>query len=240
MMAISAELIKALMSGEVGINDPYNQNPFFRQDKINQVALDKALEEDLIRKKQLAMTGLFAGDSGDSGVPAIDPAVMAALEAENSSARGERNKAMMDYMVQGYSDRPVSFALGLTDSLGGVTPGRVAQMANIYDRTPSFLQSLLSPDYGNAAGFMGQNDSIFGGYTSGGFAPMGAQQSAALAAQDLGLFDNAADRAAWYAEADSGTSRDSGTNNSGGGWTSGGSVTDSGTGDDPSEGGYWG
>jgi len=234
-MAISAELIKALMSGEVGINDPYNQNPFFRQDEINQATLDKALEEDLIRKKQLEMTGLFVGDSGDSGTPAIDPAVMAALEAENSSARGERNKAMMDYMVRGYSERPVSFALGLTDSMGGVTPGRVAQMANIYDRTPSFLQGLLSPDYGNAAGFMGQNDSIFGGYTSGGFAPMGAQQSAALAAQDLGLFDNAADRAAWYAEADSGTSRDTG-----GGWTSGGSVTDSGTGDDPSEGGYWG
>lgn len=239
-MAISAELIKALMSGEVGINDPYNQNPFFRQDEINQVALDKALEEDLLRKKQLAMTGLFSGDSGDSSVPAIDPAVMAALEAENSSARGERNKAFMDYMMKNDTDRSLGFALGLTDSMGGVTPSRVAQMANIYGRTPSIVQGLLSSDYANAAGFMGQNDSIFGGYTSGGFAPMGAQQSAALAAQDLGLFDNPEERAAWYAEADRGTSRDSGTNDSGGGWTSGGSVTDSGTGDDPDEGGYWG
>jgi hypothetical protein len=45
---------------------------------------------------------------------------------------------------------------------------------------------------------------------------MGAQQSAALAAQDLGLFDTPEERAAWYAEADSGTSRDSSTNDSGG------------------------
>lgn len=238
-MAISAELIKALMSGEVGINDPYNQNPFFRQDEINQAALDKALEEDLLRKKQLAITGLFSG-GGDSGTPTIDPAVMAALEAENSSARGERNKAFMDYMMRNDTDRSLGFALGLTDSMGGVTPGRVAQMANIYGRTPSFLQGLLSADYANAAGFMGQNGSIFDGYTSGGSVPMGAQQSAALAAQDLGLFDTPEERAAWYAEADRGTSRDSGTNDSGGGWTSGGSVTDSGTGDDENAGGYWG
>lgn len=210
-MAISADLIKALMSGEVGINDPYNQNPFFRQDEIDQIALDKALEEDLIRQKQLAMTGLFA-DGTEASTPTIDPAVMAALEAENSSARGERNKAMIDYMTKGMSDRSDSFVLGLTDSMGNVTPSRVAQMANIYGRTPSYLQGLLSPDFGNAYGFMGQNDSIFGGYTSGGFTPMGAQQSAALAAQDLGLFNTPEERAAWYAEADRGTSRDSGNN----------------------------
>ena len=199
MMAISAELIKALMNGEVGT---YYQNPFARQEEINKATLDKALEESLLKKKQIDLGGMFTGGSSDS-TPTIDPAVLAALEAENSTARGQRNLAFMDMLGGNRSMENMQRALGLTDSMGGVTPSRVAQMANIYGRTPSMFQSFLPDSYGNAFGFMNQNDSIFNNMRGDSGSPlgvtMGSQQSAALAAQDLGLFDSPEERAAWYA-----------------------------------------
>jgi len=199
-MAISAELIKALMNGEVGT---YYQNPFARQDEINKATLDKALEESLLKKKQLDLGGMFTGGSSDP-TPTIDPAVLAALEAENSTARGQRNMAFMDFLGGNRSMENMQRAMGLTDSMGGVTPSRVAQMANIYGRTPSMFQGILPDSYGNAFGFMNQNDSIFNNMRGDSGSPlgvtMGAQQSAALAAQDLGLFDSPEERAAWYSE----------------------------------------
>lgn len=172
-------------------NNDYYNNPFRRQDSID-AAMAKKLADEQALARQLGIpttTGMLGGGS-DSGENSLDPATLAYLNAENSTERGARNNAFFDGNFG---------AMGL-DAQGMPTPGRMAQMAYQYQNTPSWLQPMLPNSYANAAGFINQADSIFGGMNPNGTVSMGAQQAAALAAQDAGLFDTPAERAAWYAD----------------------------------------
>ena len=216
----------------------YYADPFRKQNAINQAILD----EELRKKKEAEDAAAAAGgggdmyrasSGGDSGEGmAINPAIAAYLEAENSTARGIRNNALMSGIgsaILGYPVGDTSGMMGMTDSMGFTTPGRMAQMAYQYNQTPDFMKPFLPESYANAAGFIAQNDSIFSDYNPNGSIAMGAQQSAALAAQDEGLFANPAERAAWYA-----------ANSGGGGGDSGGGGGDSGGGGMTGSGGYGG
>lgn len=209
--------------------EAYYADPFRRQRAIRQANL----EEELNKKKEVEEAAKMAADRvskdfiGGEGAQStgIDPAVAAYLAAENSTARGIRGNSLVNAMgsvLFGSPTGSTSGLFGMTDSMGGVTPGRIAQMAYQYNTAPDIVKSLLPESYANAAGFMAQNDAIFGGYNPSGSVAMGTQQSAALAAQDAGLFDSPAERAAWYADnsgSDSGSSGASadGYSSSGGG-----------------------
>ena len=205
-MAISRALIEALLNGEVGTADgnsmmsDYQANPFYMQDKINKKSLDKILEETLKKKNQLAMEGMFTDSGGSNDQIPLDPSIEAFLDAESLSDQGARIKQDMPNMLNNslmFGVVPAVFnQIGNTPDV--MSPGMVAAQANIYGRTPSFLQSFLPDSYANSAGFMSQNDSIFGGYNPNGAVTMGPQQSAALAAQDMGLFDTPDERDSWY------------------------------------------
>ena len=203
-MAISRALIEALMNGEVGATggdsmlSAYQANPFYMQDNINNDSLDRSLAESLKNKNNLAMSGQFV-DSGGSETMPLDPSVEAFLDAENSTERGARIQQDLPELINNTLLMGVVPSMfGLIDSASTTSPGALAAQANIYGRTPGFLQSMLPQSYANASGFINQNDSIFGGYNPNGQVSMGAQQSAALAAQDMGLFDSAAERGSFY------------------------------------------
>jgi hypothetical protein len=208
-------------------NARYREDPFYRSREIqarDQLVLDE--EERRRREAALSGSGMMTGNSGgDSGVQPLDPSIEAMLNAENMGARGVRNNAFMAMIGGDRSASNISQAMGLTDSLGLTTAGRMAQMANQYSRTPDFLKGLLPQSYANAAGFINQSDSIFGGMNPNGFAAMGAQQAAMLAAQDEGLFATPEERAAFYADSggDSGSSGGGGMTGSGG-YGGGGSL----------------
>lgn len=210
--------------------EAYYADPFRKQRAIRQANL----EEELSKKKQAEEAAKMAADTGskdfiggDSGQKTdIDPAVAAYLAAENSTARGIRGNSLINALgsiIVGSPMGSTSGLFGMTDSMGGVTPGRLAQMAYRYNTAPDIVKSLLPESYANAAGFLAQNDAIFGGYNPSGSVTMGPQQSAALAAQDAGLFDSPAERAAWYAENSGG--------DSGGGGASADGFSSSGGGD---------
>ena len=183
-------------------NARYRENPFYRQEDIR--ARDKLVldEEERVRLAAAAQAqaqggqGMMGG-GGDGGGNSLDPATLAYLNAENSTARGIRNNGFINSLVGNTSDAYSRAAMGL-DAQGMPTPGRMAQMAYQYQNTPSWLQPALPNSYANASGFINQNDSIFSGYNPAGDVPMGAQQSAALAAQDVGLFDSPAQRESYY------------------------------------------
>jgi hypothetical protein len=215
-------------------NARYREDPFYRSRDI-QARDQLVLDEEERRRREAALSGSGireGGEGGDGQAPGISPATGAYLAAENSTERGARNNALMAFLAGDKS--AFSAMMGMTDSMGGITPGQLGFQASVYDSTPGWLQGMLPDSYGKSSGMMNQSNSIFGGMNPNGFASMGAQQAAALAAQDAGLFDSAAERAAWYAD----NAHDNG--GGGGGWSTGGSVTDSGTGDNPNEGGYWG
>jgi len=211
-------------------NARYREDPFYisRQRQADQLALD---EEERIRLAAQSRPGMMTS-GGDSGVQPLDPSIEAMLNAENMGARGVRNNAFMAMIGGDRSASNTNQAMGLTDSLGLTTAGRMAQMANQYNRTPDFLKGLLPQSYANAAGFINQSDSIFGGMNPNGFAAMGAQQAAMLAAQDEGLFATPEERAAFYA----GSGGDSAS--SGGGYTGNTDVSKSNFGGYGSEVGY--
>lgn len=188
-------------------NARYREDPFYRSRDI-QARDQLVLDEEERRRREAAQSGsgmmASGGDSG--GNQTLDPSIEAMLDAENMGARGVRNNAFMAMIGGDRSAANVSRAMGLTDSLGLTTAGRMAQMANQYNRTPDFLKGMLPQSYANAAGFINQSDSIFGGMNPNGFAAMGAQQAAMLAAQDEGLFATPAERAAFYAGSSGGDS----------------------------------
>lgn len=193
-------------------NARYREDPFYRSRDIqarDQLILDE--EERKRREAALSGSGMMTsgeggGDSG--GNQSLDPSIEAFLNAENMGARGARNNALMAMIAGDTSAANASQAMGFTDSMGMTTAGRMAQMANQYNRTPDSMKSMLPQSYANAAGFINQSDSIFGGMNPNGVSVMGAQQAAMLAAQDEGLFDTPQERAAWYSD-------NSGSSNSG-------------------------
>ena len=224
-MASFADYIKDLMSVLPTVNGnpmlsvtsqtdaaKYRENPFYMQDEIRKrIELEeeaKKAAEAEVRAAMAQERGMMGG-GGSDGATAIDPSVLAYLNAENSTARGIRNNAAIDALLNPLGGGSVGAAMGLTDSMGFTTPGRMAQMAYQYNNTPDFLKGVLPQSYANAAGFISQSDSIFGGMNPAGQVSMGAQQAAALAAQDAGLFDSPAERAAWYSD-NSSSSSDSG------------------------------
>ena len=215
-------------------NARYREDPFYRSREIqarDQLVLDE--EERRRLEAPLSKSSIReGGEGGDREAPGISPATGAYLAAENSTERGARNNALMAFLA----GKPSAFSamMGMTDSMGGITPGQIGYESSVFGRTPSFLQGLLPASYGKSAGMMAQSDSIFGGMNPNGNVSMGAQQAAALAAQDAGLFDTAEERGSWYAA----NAHDNG--GGGGGWSAGGSVTDSGTGDVEGGAGYWG
>lgn len=204
MAEMSREFITALINGEVGSNpsetmfSQYQKDPFYRQNQIDQFALEKALQNQLIEKQIEQYDNADGNSSGDS--VGLNPATGAYLDAENSTERGARNDAFMAFMMGDRSAANMQGLLGMTDSMGGITPGQIGFQAHVFDSTPSWMKGLLPDSYGKSSGMMSQSDSIFGGMNPNGFASMGAQQAAALAAQDDGLFDSAEERAAWYAD----------------------------------------
>lgn len=204
MAEMSRALIDALLNGEVGSNpsetmfSEYQKNPFYRQNQIDQFALEKALQNRLIEKQIEQYDNAGMDSSGDAS--GLDFATEAYLDAENSTERGARNDAFMAFMMGDRSMANMQKMEGMIDSMGGVTPGGIGFQASVFGRTPSYLRGLLPTSYGESAGMMAQSDSIFGGMNPNGSVSMGAQQAAALAAQDAGLFDTAAERAAWYAD----------------------------------------
>ena len=219
--------------GMMGDAAGYYADPFRKQNAINQAILDEELRKKKEAEDAAAAAAAAGGggdmyrasSGGDSGEGmAINPAIAAYLEAENSTARGIRNKALMSGIgsaMLGYPVGDTSGMMGMTDSMGFTTPGRMAQMAYQYNKTPDFMKPFLPDSYANAAGFIAQNDSIFSDYNPNGSIAMGAQQSAALAAQDEGLFANPAERAAWYAANSGGGGGDSGGGGGGGGGSGG-------------------
>lgn len=238
-MASFADYIKDLMSVLPTVNGnpmlsvtsqtdaaKYRENPFYMQDEIRKrIAAEEEVKKAAEAEARAAMAqerGMMGGGGGGDGATAIDPSVLAYLNAENSTARGIRNNAAIDALLNPLGGGSIGAAMGLTDSMGFTTPGRMAQMAYQYNNTPDFLKGALPQSYANAAGFISQSDSIFGGMNPTGQVSMGAQQAAALAAQDAGLFDDPAERAAWYAANSGGGS--SGDSSSGGGGSGGGTV----------------
>ena len=224
-MASFADYIKDLMSVLPTVNGnpmlsvtsqtdaaKYRENPFYLQDEIRQrIKLEEEVKKAAEAEARAAMAqerGMMGGGGGGDSATAIDPSVLAYLNAENSTARGVRNNAIID-LLNPLGGGSIGAAMGLTDSMGFTTPGRMAQMAYQYNNTPDFLKGVLPQSYANAAGFISQSDSIFGGMNPAGQVSMGAQQAAALAAQDAGLFDSPAERAAWYSD-NSSSSSDSG------------------------------
>ena len=215
-------------------NARYREDPFYRSREIqarDQLVLDE--EERRRLEAPLSKSSIReGGEGGDGQAPGISPATGAYLAAENSTERGARNNALMAFLAGDKS--AFSAMMGMTDSMGGITPGQIGFQASLYDSTPSLLRGLLPDSFGKSSGMMSQSDSIFGGMNPNGNVSMGAQQAAALAAQDAGLFDTAEERGSWYAA----NAHDNG--GGGGGWSAGGSVTDSGTGDVEGGAGYWG
>ncbi len=191
----------------------YRENPHYLQDEIRKrIELEEEAKKAAEAEARAAMAqerGMMGGGGGSDGATAIDPSVLAYLNAENSTARGVRSNAAINALLSPMGGGSIGSALGLTDSMGFTTPGRMAQMAYQYNNTPDFLKGVLPQSYANAAGFISQSDSIFGGMNPAGQVSMGAQQAAALAAQDAGLFDSPAERAAWYSD-NSSSSSDSG------------------------------
>lgn len=225
-MASFADYVKDLMSVLPTVNGnpmmsvtsqtdaaKYRENPFYMQDEIRKrIELEEEAKKAAEAEARAAMAqerGMMGGGGGSDGATAIDPSVLAYLNAENSTARGVRNNAAINALLNPMGGGSIGSALGLTDSMGFTTPGRMAQMAYQYNNTPDFLKGALPQSYANAAGFISQSDSIFGGMNPAGQVSMGAQQAAALAAQDAGLFDSPAERAAWYSD-NSSSSSDSG------------------------------
>ena len=223
-MASFADYVKDLMSVLPTVNGnpmlsvtsqtdaaKYRENPFYLRDEIRQrIKLEEEAKKAAEAEARAAMAqerGMMGG--GEDSTTAIDPSVLAYLNAENSTARGVRNSAGINALLNPLGGGSIGSALGLTDSMGFTTPGRMAQMAYQYNNTPDFLKGILPQSYANAAGFISQSDSIFGGMNPAGQVSMGAQQAAALAAQDAGLFDSPAERAAWYSD-NSSSSNDSG------------------------------
>jgi hypothetical protein len=232
--------------GMMGDAAAYYADPFRKQNAINQAILDEELAKKKAEEEAAKAAaggggmGMMRGSSGgDSSVEqGIDPAVAAYLEAENMGARGRRNNALMNVagtLVAGYPIGDTSGALGMTDSMGFTTAGRMNQMAYQYNKTPDFLKPFLPDSYANAAGFINQSDSIFSGMNPNGNVNMGVQQAAMLAAQDEGLFANPQERADWYASNSGG---DSGGGDSGGGYTGNTDVSQSDFGGYGSEVGY--
>ena len=204
-MAISRALIEALMSGEVGTTggdsmlSEYQKNPFYMQDKINKDSLSTALAKSLLNQNTLNLSGQFTDSGGGDAPLGLDPAVEAFLDAETQSEQGGRIQAEVPaFFSDALALGVVPAVFGLMGSTSTTSPGAIAAQANVFGRTPAFLQAMMPQSYVNAAGFMNQNDSIFNPMNPNGSVTMGPQQSAALAAQDMGLFDNAADRGAWY------------------------------------------
>ena len=214
--------------GMMGDAAAYYADPFRKQNAINQAILD----EELAKKKAEEEAAKAAAGGGGGGMmmrgssggessveQGINPAVAAYLEAENMGARGRRNNALMNVagtLVAGYPIGDTSGALGMTDSMGFTTAGRMNQMAYQYNTTPDFLKPFLPQSYANAAGFINQSDSIFSGMNPNGNVNMGVQQAAMLAAQDEGLFATPQERAAWYASNSGGDSAGGGGGGSGG------------------------
>lgn len=230
-MASFADYVKDLMSVLPTVNGnpmlsvtsqtdaaKYRENPFYMQDEIRKrILAEEEVKKAAEAEARAAMAqerGMMGGGGGSDGATAIDPSVLAYLNAENSTARGIRNNAAIDALLNPLGGGSVGAAMGLTDSMGFTTPGRMAQMAYQYNNTPDFLKGVLPQSYANAAGFISQSDSIFGGMNPAGQVSMGAQQAAALAAQDAGLFDSPAERAAWYSD-NSSSSSDSGGSSGG-------------------------
>jgi len=224
-------------------NARYREDPFYKSRAIQERDRLALEEEEKLKKEEAVplapLAGMMTGGSGSQTEQGIDPAVAAYLDAENMGARGVRNNAAMNVvgsLMAGYPMGGTSGALGMTDSMGFTTAGRMNQMAYQYNKTPDFLKPYLPQSYSNAAGYINQSDSVFNPMNPTGDVTMGPQQAAMLAAQDEGLFATPEERAAWYAE----NSHDNGRGGGGDGWSAGGSVTDSGTGDNPNGGGYWG
>ena len=204
-MAISRALIEALMSGEVGSTggnsmlSEYQQNPFYMQDKINKGSLDAALAASLANQNTLNLSGQFTDSGGGDAPQGLDPAVEAFLDAETLSEQGGRIQAEVPaFLSDALALGVVPAMFGLMGSGSTTSPGAIAGKANVFGRTPAFLQPMMPQSYANAHGFMAQNDGIFGGMNPNGTVSMGAQQSAALAAQDMGLFSTPAERGGWY------------------------------------------
>jgi hypothetical protein len=201
-------------------NARYREDPFYKSRAIQE--RDRlALEEEEKLKKEEAVqsgSGMMTGGSGSPTEQGIDPAVAAYLDAENMGARGVRNNAAINVlgsMMAGYPMGGTSGALGMTDSMGFTTAGRMNQMAYQYNKTPDFLKPYLPQSYSNAAGYINQSDSVFNPMNPNGDVTMGPQQAAMLAAQDEGLFATPEERAAWYAE----NSYDNGRGGGGGGYS---------------------
>ena len=200
----------------------YREDPFYKSREIqarNKLELEeKEKEEELKRiEAENARLEAMSNASGyDSEGQGIDPSVAAYLDAENMGAKGGRNEAMMNVIgsiAAGYPVGDTSGWLGMTDSMGFTTAGRMYQKAYQYNKAPAWVKALLPESYANSAGFIGQSDSLFGGMNPNGFVAMGPQQAGLLASQDEGLFATPGERAAWYAANAQDNGRGTGSSN---------------------------
>ena len=186
----------------------YRADPFYKsreiqaRDKLELEEKEKEEELKRIEEENARLEEISNASGSDSKEQGVDPSIGAYLEGENMGARGARNNSMMNVIASialGYPVGDTSGALGITDSMGFTTAGRMNQMAYQYNTAPAWVKAMLPASYAKAASFMEQSDSLFGGMNPNGNVAMGPQQAAMLAVQDEGLFDTPEERAAWYA-----------------------------------------
>ena len=182
----------------------YREDPFYKsraikeRDKLALEEKEKLKKEEEAERAEAAEMVRYGSGTG----PSLDPAVEAFLDAENSGVKGGRNVAALNLAGSLVTGRPmgeITGWLGMEDSMGGTSAGRIAQQAYQYGKTPAFLRGLLPESYANAYGFMEQSNSLFGPMNTNGPVTMGKEQAAMLASQDKGLFENPQERGAWYA-----------------------------------------